>query len=102
MKYNEIEKEKAEAWYAVAQEGIWVRVDAQEGAKKAAAAAKAATGWRKWLLWAVAVVLGAASFLLTGCSRVTAEQVAGAHALYHVVTGTDCVLVPVQVEESDK
>lgn len=104
---DEGKKKQAEAWMAVARaalarEGIWVRVDAQEGAKKAAAAAKAATGWRKWLLWAVAVVLGAASFLLTGCSRVTAEQVAGAHALYHVVTGTDCVLVPVQVEESNK
>lgn len=104
---DEGKKKQAEAWYAVAraalaQEGIWVRVDAQEGAKKAAAAAKVATGWRKWLLWAVAVVLGAASFLLTGCGRVTAEQVAGAHALYHVVTGTDCVLVPAQVEESEK
>lgn len=98
---DEGKKKQAEAWYAVARAAL-AREGVLDRAHQVAAAAKVATGWRKWVLWVLAAVLGAASFLLTGCSRVTAEQVAGAHALYHVVTGTDCVLVPVQVEESEK
>ncbi len=104
---DEAKKKQAAAWIAVARaalarEGVWVRLDGPEAMQKAAAAAKKASGWRKWLLWLLAAVLGAASFLLSSCKNVTAEQVAGAHVLYHVVTGTDCVFEPVTVEESKK
>ena len=93
---DETKAKQAEAWMAVARaalsrEGVWLRLDGPEATQKAAAAAKAAKGWRKWVLWLLAAVLGAASFFLSSCKTVTAEQVAGAHRLYHAVTGTACV-----------
>lgn len=104
---DETKAKQAEAWMAVARaalarEGVWLRLDGPKATQKAAAAAKAATGWRKWVLWLLAVVLGVASFLLSSCKNVTAEQVAGAHRLYHAVTGTACVFEPAPVEESKK
>lgn len=76
-----------------------VNAAAQEGAKKAAEAAKKATGWKKWGLIAMATLLaGIALFTQVGCEQlcrvtVTPEQVQQAHEAYHVLTGKDCILV---------
>ena len=70
-----------------------VNAAATQGAKQAAEAAKKATGWKKWALMALAVILaGLALFTQTQCSSVTPEQVQQAHEAYHVLTGKDCVL----------
>lgn len=76
-----------------------VNTAAQEGAKKAAAAAKVATGWKKWGLIALATLLaGIALFTQVGCEQlgrvtvtVTPEQVQQAHGAYHVLTGQPCI-----------
>ena len=76
-----------------------VNAAAQEGAKRAAAAARTATGWKKWALVALAVILaGLAAVTQTQCKRlqpvhVTPEQVQQVHGAYHVLTGEDCILV---------
>ena len=64
---------------------------AASGAKKAAEAAKAATGWKKWLYGVLAVVLGAAAYFLSACGELTAEQVQAVHGMYHAVTGEPCI-----------
>lgn len=72
---------------------------AANGAKKAASAARTASGWKKWALVALAVILaGLAVFTQTQCKylppvHVTPEQVQQAHEAYHVLTGKDCILV---------
>lgn len=72
---------------------------AANGAKKAAAAAQKATGWKKWALVALAVIMaGLAVFTQTQCKylppvHVTPEQVQQAHDAYHVLSGKDCILV---------
>lgn len=76
-----------------------VNAAATQGAKQAAEAAKKATGWKKWALVALAVILaGLAVFTQTQCKylprvHVTPEQVQQAHEAYHVLTGKDCILV---------
>lgn len=74
-----------------------VNTVAAQGAKKAADAAKKATGWKKWVLFALAVILAAvAVFTQTQCTRVTPEQlqqVQAAHEVYHAVTGEECIFV---------
>lgn len=65
-------------------------------ASKAAAAAnekaKTATGWKKWL-WAIgAIIAGAVAFFTTGCESVTPAQIHAAHAVYHLATGSKCVI----------
>lgn len=75
---------------------------AANGAKKAASAAKKASGWKKWALIALATILaGVAVFTQTQCSRITPEQVQQAHDAYHVLSGKDCILV-LPVEECKK
>lgn len=79
-----------------------VNAAATQGAQKAAEAAKKATGWKKWVLVALATILaGVAVFTQTQCSRITPEQVQQAHEAYHALTGKDCILV-LPVEESKK
>lgn len=79
-----------------------VNAVAAQGAQKAAEAAKKASGWKKWVLIALAVMLaGVAVFTQTQCSRITPEQVQQAHEAYHVLTGKDCILV-LPVEECEK
>lgn len=67
---------------------------ARDIAGKASVAAAAGSGWKKTLAYAVgllaAAVAFAASVLLNSCTRVTSEQVQGAHRIYHVVTGQPC------------
>lgn len=74
-----------------------VHAAAATGAQKAAEAAKKATGWKKWLLIALAVLLaGLAVFTQTQCTSMTpeqAQQIHAAHELYHRVSGQPCVLV---------
>ncbi len=64
-------------------------------AKKTAAAAKSATGWKKWaLIIATAILALIAGLTQVGCGaleHVTPEQVQDAHGLYHAVTGKPCV-----------
>lgn len=84
-----------------------VNTAAAQGAKKAAEAANKATGWKKWALVALAVILaGVAVFTQTQCKylppvHVTPEQMQQAHEAYHVLTGKDCILV-LPVEECKK
>ena len=74
-----------------------VHTAATAGAQQAAAAAKKATGWKKWALIILAILLaGLAVFTQTQCTRVTPEQlqqVQAAHEVYHVVTGEPCIFV---------
>ncbi len=79
-----------------------VNAAATQGAKQAANAAKKVTGWKKWALIALAVILaGVAVFTQTQCSRITPDQVQQAHDAYHVLTGKDCILV-LEVEDCKK
>ncbi len=84
-----------------------VHTVAAQGAKQAANAAKKASGWKKWALVALAVILaGLAVFTQTQCKHlppvnVTPEQVHRAHDAYHVLTGKDCILV-LPVEDCKK
>lgn len=84
-----------------------VHTVAAQGAKQAANAAKKASGWKKWALVALAVILaGLAVFTQTQCKylppvNVTPEQVQQAHEAWHVLTGKDCILV-LPVEECKK
>lgn len=71
-----------------------VNAAATQGAKQAAEAAKKATGWKKWVLIALATILaGVAVFTQTQCSRITPDQVHRAHDAWHALTGTDCAFV---------
>lgn len=78
---------------------------ATTGAQKAAAAAKTATGWKKWAWVALAVALaGVAVFTQVQCTGMTpeqAQQIHAAHELYHRVSGRPCVLV-LPVEDCKK
>lgn len=78
---------------------------AATGAQMASAAAKKATGWKKWALVALATLLaGLAVFTQTQCTSMTAEQaqqIHAAHELYHRVSGQPCVLV-LPVEDCKK
>lgn len=76
-----------------------VHAAAAQGAQKAAEAARTATGWKKWALVALAVILaGLAAFTQTQCKHlppvhVTPEQVQQVHGAYHVLMDKDCILV---------
>jgi uncharacterized membrane protein HdeD (DUF308 family) len=65
-------------------------------ADKAAAAcnekAKAATGWRRWLWGICAIIAAAVAFFTTGCEAVTPAQIHAAHVVYHLATGSKCVI----------
>lgn len=68
---------------------------ATQAASKANENAKTATGWRKWL-WAIgAIIAGAIAWFTQGCTSVTPQQVAAAHAFYHAATGEPCTISPV-------
>lgn len=75
---------------------------ATQAASKANENAKTATGWRKWL-WAIgAIIAGAVAWFTQGCTSITPEQVAAAHAFYHAATGEPCTIAkpcPVVVPE---
>lgn len=51
--------------------------DVAEGAKEKA---KAASGWKKWLYVALAIIAGAAAWFTTGCTQLTPAQVQGVKA----------------------
>lgn len=80
-----------------------VNTVAEQGAKKAAAAAKKATGWKKWLLVALATALAAvALFTQVQCTGLTPTQVRTVrevHTLFHVLTDEQCMF---EVEEWKK
>lgn len=58
--------------------------------------------WAKVLAGAIIGALCACGVLtVSGCSRVTPEQVYGAHALYHSLTDTECRLAQPDVEVNE-
>lgn len=65
---------------------------ATKAANTANEKAKAATGWKKWLWAAGAIIAGAVAWFTQGCTNMTAEQVHAAHVLYHAVSGEPCTL----------
>lgn len=71
-----------------------VNTVAAQGAKRAAEAAKTATGWKKWLLVALAVILaGLAVFTQTQCTMTPTQvrTVREVHTLFHVLTDEQCI-----------
>lgn len=75
---------------------------ATQAAQKANENAKAASGWKRWLWAAGAIIAGAIAWFTQGCTSVTAEQVHAAHALYHAISGEPCTIAkpcPVVVPE---
>lgn len=70
-----------------------VNTVAAQGAKKAAAAAKKATGWKKWVLAMGAIIAGAVAWFTQGCTPANVEQLQMVHEVYHIVAGEDdCLL----------
>ena len=57
--------------------------------------AKTATGWKRWLWAAGAILAGAIAWFTQGCTSVTPQQVHAAHVFYHAVTGEPCKISPV-------
>lgn len=79
-----------------------VNTVAAQGAKKAADAAKKATGWKKWVLFALAVILaGVAVFTQTQCTMTPTQvrTVREVHTLWHALTEEPCIF---EVEEGKK
>ena len=54
--------------------------------------AKASTGLMRWVYGILALLGMGVCVWLSSCNGVTPEQVQGAHALYHAVSGEPCVL----------
>lgn len=58
-----------------------VKADLHSGAarvaKKANSKAQSATGWRKWVYAAVAVIAAAVAFFTTGCTATYSQSAAG-------------------------
>lgn len=72
---------------------------AQQAAIKANEKAKTATGWKRWLWAAGAIITAAVAWFTQGCSAVTPQQVHAAHVLYHAISGEPCTLAqPAPVE----
>ena len=72
---------------------------AQQAASKAHEKAKTATGWKRWLWAAGAIIAAAVAWFTQGCSAVTPQQVHAAHVLYHAISGEPCTLAqPAPVE----
>ena len=69
---------------------------ATQAASKANEKAKTATGWRRWLWAAGAIIAAAVAWFTQGCTSVTAEQVHAAHMLYHAVSGEPCTVAKYQ------
>lgn len=73
-----------------------IKTTVHDVAEKAAAVAntkaKAASGWRRWLWAAGAIIAAAIAWFTQGCANVTPQQVSAAHVLYHAVTGEPCTL----------
>ncbi len=80
----------------------FVNSAASKAAETANENAKTASGWKKWL-WAIgAIIAGAVAWFTQGCTSITPEQVAAAHAFYHAATGEPCTIAkpcPVVVPE---
>lgn len=53
---------------------------------------KETSGWKKWLWGIGAIIAAAVAWFTQGCTSVSPEQVAAAHALYHAVTGEPCMI----------
>ena len=87
-----------------------VKADLHSGAARVASKAnekaQKATGWKKWLYAALAIIAGAVAFFTTGCTPEQVKQAADAHAVYHALTGRDCCLalpeVVTEIEEGKK
>ena len=86
---------QADGWRRAAGEAMQMlseeRSKWEDVAGKAAAAAKVATGWRKWVAVAVAVGAAVAALFVQSCTPVQVRQAEAVHELYHVVTGEPCV-----------
>ncbi len=69
---------------------------AAAGANRAAAAAKCATGWKKWALYIAAglgyALAGLSAFVQFGCTQAQVREAGHViHEIYHYDTGTPCV-----------
>ena len=72
---------------------------AEKAASVANTKAKQASGWRRWLWAAGAIIAAAVAWFTQGCESVTPEQVHAAHVLYHAISGEPCTLAqPAPVE----
>ena len=72
---------------------------ADKAAKKANEKAKQASGWRRWLWAAGAVIAAAVAWFTQGCESVTPQQVHAAHVLFHAISGEPCdIAQPAPVE----
>lgn len=69
---------------------------AEKAAAVANTKAKQASGWRRWLWAAGAVIAAAIAWFTQGCESVTPEQVHAVHAFYHEVSGEECLLAQPQ------
>ncbi|MBQ8238927.1 MAG: hypothetical protein IJZ39_12380 [Oscillospiraceae bacterium] len=65
---------------------------ATQAASKANENAKSATGWKKWLWAAGAIIAGAVAWFTQSCTNVTPQQVHAAHVLYHAISGEPCTI----------
>ena len=65
---------------------------ADKAAATCNAKAKTASGWKKWLWAAGAILAAAVAWFTQGCTNVTPEQVSTAHTLYHAISGEPCLL----------
>ena len=70
----------------------YVNEAARELAARANKKAKDSSGWVRWV-WALVAIAGAAvAFFTAGCEAVTPAQIHAAHAVYHLATGSKCVI----------
>ena len=87
-----------------------VKADLHSGAARGASTAnekaKNATGWKRWLYAALAIIAGAVAFFTTGCTPTQVKQAAYAHEVYHALTGRECCLakpeIVTEIEEGKK
>lgn len=70
----------------------FVNSAATKAATAANEKAKSASGWKKWLWAAGAIIAAAIAWFTQGCTYVTPEQVHAAHVLYHAISGEECTL----------
>lgn len=73
-----------------------IKADLHSGAARVAASANKkaaeATGWKKCLYAIAAIIAGAVAFFTTGCTPTQVKQATYVHEVYHVITGTECLL----------
>lgn len=68
---------------------------AEKAAATANEKAKTASGWKRWLWAAGAIIAAAVAWFTQGCESMTPQQVHAAHVLYHAISGEPCKISPV-------